>query len=159
MPATTEEKRTTILNYLGMPYIWGAGNLANADLDKAEGVDCSGLVQGLLVKLQHVSRLAWYDKTAHDLAYVCEPVPLDEKRLLGDLVFYGRGTLSHVTMLIDDKMCVGANGGGRKTDGTDPKACVQARPFQYRSDFVTIGRVKPRYQTREYTEWIKKQLS
>jgi hypothetical protein len=83
------------------------------------------------------------DRTAHELVMVCDPVPHGSERL-GDLAFYGRrGQITHVMVCLGAGWCLGPRGGGPSTLGNDPKAFVDLRPVDYRSDLVVIGRLKP----------------
>lgn len=136
----------TLLEAIGIPYVWGAGDLRNAKW-LADGYDCSGFAQAASVKLLNLRPDAWDDIAAHELAYECDPVPIDEAEP-GDLCFYGnpKKRLTHVTVALGGGMCIGANGGGRNTKGDDPKACVQVRPIKYRNDFVTVGRIKAKHR-------------
>lgn len=137
-----------LLEAIGVPYVWGAGDLQNARW-VADGYDCSGFAQAALLELGMVDSGAWVDKTAHDLANACDPIDVDDAGP-GDLCFYGSGgKITHVTVALGGGMCIGANGGGSKTNGDDPNACVQVRPIGYSSRFVTCGRLKEEYRPHD----------
>lgn len=138
---------------LGAPYSWGAGKLSDVVAGwpggvagKGDGIgwDCSGFAQVCLMRLGIVRTDAWTDISAHDLANACRPVDVPA---LGDLAFYGSGgRISHVTVCLDARVCIGANGGVPSTNGNEPEACVQARPIRYRRDLVVIGALKEEYR-------------
>lgn len=62
-------------------------------------------------------------------------VPKDRTQLqVGDLILSnssGSGQPSHVTMYIGNGEIIGANGGGSKTKGDNPKACVSIKKMDY----------------------------
>jgi len=135
-----------LLSALGARYAWGAGTLEDAAARWPAGpFDCSGFAQAALLRLGLVRPAAWHDKSAHDLANACDPVDLVDLRL-GDLAFYGQRRITHVTVVLGAGVCIGANGGGSNTHGDSPSACVQVRPIVYRTDFVTLGRIKQEYR-------------
>jgi cell wall-associated NlpC family hydrolase len=144
---TTDPQVYDLLRALGARYSWGAGDLRDAAGRWPAGpFDCSGFAQAALLRLRQVRPGAWHDKSAHDLANACDPVELADAQL-GDMAFYGRGgRISHVTVVLGAGVCIGANGGGSNTNGNTPSACVQVRPIVYRSDFVTIGRIKQEHR-------------
>lgn len=141
----SDERVITLLECIGIPYHWGAGDLTNAEWH-ADGYDCSGFAQAALVRLGFVGRDAWHDKSANDLAYVCDAVEYGDEQP-GDLVFYRGGKkITHVCVALGGGMCIGANGGGSKTKGDNEKACVQVRPIKYRGDYLCSGRIKKQYR-------------
>ena len=153
VPGTVE-----LLRALGVPYVWGAGALADGlrrwpegasvvhhGLATVYGFDCSGFAQLALLALGHVRADAWHDKGASALAYVCDPV-IPGHEALGDLAFYGLGRISHVMVALDRGLVIGAAGGDSRDFGDDETACVQVRPLRYRSDLRTVGRLKPEWR-------------
>ena len=146
-----ERDQRVLLSSLGSRYSWGAGTLSDA-VERWPGgpFDCSGFAQSALRELGHLRGDAWYDKSAHDLANACDPVEPDRYEL-GDLAFYKGGKLiTHVTVYLGGGMTIGCNGGGSRTRGNNPKACVQVRPVGYRNDFLVMGRLKSRHRP---TSW------
>ncbi|MFH2073221.1 MAG: NlpC/P60 family protein [Actinomycetota bacterium] len=141
------DRQRSLLDAIGAPYSWGAGDLQDA-LDRwpAGPFDCSGFAQACLRVLDIVQPTAWTDKSAGGLADACDPIPLDRVQL-GDLAFYGEpGHITHVVVALDDHMAIGCNGGTGATHGDNPRACVQVRPICYRGDLVVCGRLKLRYR-------------
>ena len=136
----------TLLAAIGTPYAWGSGDLVNASW-LAGSYDCSGFAQAALLELGLVEPGSWTDKTAHDLARVCDPINIGHEEP-GDLGFYGAKKITHVMVCLGNGMAIGANGGTSKTHGDDPKACVQVRPVNYRRDLMVIGRIKKQYQPK-----------
>ncbi len=124
-------------SFIRVPYIWGG--------DSIEGIDCSGLVQILLEKLnldpggdQTADVLMDYFKDHGTKIEVANAT-------LGDVCFYGHDDFaSHVMMYIGDGICIGANGGGSKV--TTPEiartlnACVKFAQINYRKDLLCILR-------------------
>jgi cell wall-associated NlpC family hydrolase len=144
-----------VLHAVGVPYSWGAGALSEGltywprgpkGLHGGLGWDCGGLIQACWLVTGQIAPDAWPDKSAHDIANACEAVKLEEVQV-GDVYLYGsNGRISHITYALGGGMCLGANGGGSTTNGDDPKACVQIRPWCYRSDLVTAGRLAARFR-------------
>jgi len=127
--------RTTAAWYLqqfiGLLYKWG-GN------DPMEGFDCSGLIHEVLQAVGLEQR--GFDCTADDLYRRFKPKTID-KGYAGCLVFWhvlshGREKVIHVEMMIDDKFCIGASGGGSKThaveDAMRDNAFIKMNPINYR---------------------------
>jgi len=123
-----------LLATVGIPYRWGAGEPSTPW--PAPGYDCSGFAQGALVRLGllHPSHP---DRRAVDLANLCDPVDSGQERL-GDLAFYG-SPVSHVMVVLAPGLVIGARGGGSRTHGGDPRACVGVRVLTYRS-LTVVGR-------------------
>lgn len=155
---TLDARVQLLLTSIGAPYSWGAGRLQGAEIAPASGVpglgggrgwDCSGYAQWALVQLSLVRPDAWYDLTADDLRRVCDEVP-GSRYAVGDLALYGsRSHVSHVMVVLGGglfPMVIGASGGGRATNGNNPRACVQVRPLTYRTDLVMVGRIKPQWR-------------
>lgn len=129
---------------LGAPYIWGAVGQET----KSGGFDCSGLVVAALAAAGGPNWTGLPNpatrRSSAMLAEACDPV-VGEPRL-GDLAFYGRGTVSHVVLVLERNIVVGANGGGR--DCTTPERALElgARvrleaSYRYRSDLLRVGRL------------------
>lgn len=134
-----------LLSAVGTPYHYGKGDLINAKWPPGP-CDCSGFAQAALLALGNVRPTAWSDLTAAALLTKCDRIALDQARV-GDLAFYGsESRISHVTVCIGGGMTIGANGGSPSTKGDDERACVQVRPIRYRSDFVSVGRLKPAFR-------------
>lgn len=142
-----------LLSAWGTPYSWGGGIPYDGaaswpggvpGLNGGTGWDCSGFAQAALVRLHRLPESA-PDRNAQGLFRIAEPLPNGERAELGDLAFYGRGpnTVDHVMVVIGDGACIGACGGGRKTNGLDPRAYVQLHPLRYRNDFLGVRRLKP----------------
>lgn len=132
----------TILAMLNTPYIWGG--------DDPSGFDCSGMViEGLKVvgaMKQHE------DMTANDLwnkykmneitAYpIGVATPME-----GDLAFWFSGdTATHVAVCIDDRYCITADGGGKKTktlqDAIEQNAFIKIRLINHRVSKPRIVRI------------------
>jgi len=127
--------RTTAVWYLrqfiGLPYHWGGD-------DPIEGFDCSGLIHEVLqaVGLEHRG----FDSTAANLYLQFKPKTVD-KGYTGCLVFWhiqwqGEERIVHVEMMIDDKFCIGASGGGSKVNSLDDaireNAFIKMNPINYR---------------------------
>lgn len=126
---------------LKIPYKWGGSN-------PLSGFDCSGLVQELLSAVGmdlpgDQNAQAYYNhfsKTENGTFHVIGP---------GALYFYGKSVteITHITMGVEDRYCIGANGGGSKTvdlkTADQQNAFSKIRPFDYRDDLVAI--IMPRY--------------
>jgi cell wall-associated NlpC family hydrolase len=128
------------LSFIGLPYIWGGD-------DAVAGFDCSGLVQELLAAIGADPAGDQNAQTLHDHFLANGKLGVMG---LGALVFYGKSTkeISHIVMMLDDKSCIGADGGGSTTvdraAAIKANAFVKVRPFDYRKDMVAI--VMPDYQ-------------
>lgn len=140
-----------MMSFVGRPYRWGGAN-------PISGFDCSGMCQELL---ESIGQDPPGDQTAQGLydifkqhGTVC--MAKDFKRggihpglQIGAFAFYGTNekTISHVTALVNNWLCIGANGGGHKTidllsaDRAD--AFVKMRPIDYRKDLIAV--VLPNY--------------
>jgi cell wall-associated NlpC family hydrolase len=141
-----------LLEAIGTPYHWAKGDLTNAEWPPRQ-VDCSGFAQNALYAINIVNRDAWGDMTANSLAGICDAIYVPGKAgkvedcQVGDLCFYGKpGKIWHVTVYLERGMCIGANGGGSKTEGEDDNACVQVRPINYSKQLVVVGRIKEKYR-------------
>lgn len=129
--------RTTAVWYLkqfiGLPYRWGGD-------DPLAGFDCSGLIHEVLQATGQEQR--GYDCTAADLYWRYQPNTVD-KGYAGCLVFWyvvwnGAEKVIHVEMMIDDKFCIGASGGGEDIDSYEAavreNAYIKMNPINYRGD-------------------------
>lgn len=111
--------------YLGVRYTWG-GESPNT------GFDCSGLTyyvyRQLGVNLPRTSS-AQYSYLNSQGRSVSE-----SSLTAGDLVFYGRGHVSHVVIYMGEGYIIGASG-GQYIAGE-----VKILPLHYRSDYIGAGR-------------------
>ena len=127
--------RTTAVWYLkrfiGLPYRWGGD-------DPIEGFDCSGLVHEVLQGVGKEQR--GLDSTAENL-YLSHKSNTVDKGYAGCFVFWyiqwqGEERIAHVEMMIDDKFCIGASGGGSKVNSLDDavreNAFIKMNPINYR---------------------------
>lgn len=86
----SEEVTATAMRFLGLPYLWGGTT--------PEGIDCSGFVQ-LVYHLNGIDLLR-----DADIQYT-QPglIPIGREELqVGDLLFFGQSTITHVGMYIGD---------------------------------------------------------
>ena len=131
--------------FVGTPYKWGGSG--------PEGIDCSGLVQEILMS---VGMDPVGDQTAQALyEHYSMQATASAKFGAGALCFYGRteNNVSHVAFMIDGQRVIEAGGGGSKTlsrmDAERDQAFVRVRPFNHRKDLVCV--IMP-----DYPEWVKK---
>jgi cell wall-associated NlpC family hydrolase len=116
-------------SYLGKFYKWGG--------DDPSGFDCSGLVIEILKAVGILPRKG--DWRAQDLFWKFEPIEaIDIKP--GDLVFWhgsDKSKIIHVEMMINEKISIGASGGGSNTlteaDAIRQNAFIKPRPVESRS--------------------------
>lgn len=113
--------------WLGVPYRWGGD-------DPMAGFDCSGFVVELLKSVGILGRNE--DLTAEGLRGRFPVAPTAEA---GRLVFWGgrdAGLATHVELLLDDTLSIGASGGGSKTqslvDAVAANAYIKVRPWSTR---------------------------
>lgn len=125
-----------LLSTIGTPYFWGKGDPKTPW--PAAAYDCSGFAQGALVYLG-LLKPTEPDRNAAGLGNISDPVT-DAPRL-GDLALYGK-PVSHVMVVLDKDWVIGATGGGSKTHGDNPEACVQLRRLRYRNDLTVVCRLK-----------------
>jgi len=116
-------------SFLGKPYIWGGD-------DPVKGFDCSGFVIECLKSVGILPRKG--DWTAHMLFENFRQIEFPYK---GCLVFWGYDTgIIHVELCLDDKLSIGASGGGSKTksesDAIAQNAYIKIRPFRTRNGIV-----------------------
>lgn len=141
-----DPKVLDLLRAVGVPYSWGAGRPTVANwpegvtgLNGGIGYDCSGFAQAALVRLGLLVEGS-KDRSAAALFEGAKQL-VDEEAKLGDLAFYGVRSVSHVTVCLGGGLCIGANGGGSKTNGDDPTAFVRVERIRYRTDFRGVRRL------------------
>jgi cell wall-associated NlpC family hydrolase len=117
-------------SFLGKPYVWGGD-------DPVNGFDCSGFCIEILKSIGALPRQG--DWTAEGLwnrliaKQVSEPYG-------GCLVFWTGSTdkIIHVEYAINEELCIGASGGGSKTqsnqDAIDQNAYIKVRPWKTRKN-------------------------
>lgn len=138
-----EELVEILEDSLGWPYWWSKGSPSTPWSQGREGVDCSGYVQMVLVRLGALSPSA-PDRNAYNLAMQSEPVAVGEQRV-GDWAYYPGHAMVVVGPPGPDghSPVAGASGGGRGDEGGNPDARVKLfRSALYNSEFVTYCRVK-----------------
>lgn len=122
------EKRELMLDlamrWLGKPYLWGGD-------DPMAGFDCSGLVVEVLKSVGALPREG--DWTAEQLRQRFPKTSIPER---GRLVFWGETVATHVELLLDGELSIGASGGGSKTltleDAIRQNAYIKVRPWASR---------------------------
>lgn len=128
---------------LGWPYWYGRGGPSTPWWEGAEGVDCSGYAQMVLVQLGKLDATAT-DRSARALADACDPVALGDQQP-GDLAYYPGHVMVCAGPPAADGHCpvAGASGGTSDVHGDDPDARVKLfASGLYRGDFVTYMRLK-----------------
>jgi len=131
---------------IGKPYIWGGD-------DPLKGFDCSGFVIEILKGAGLLPEQG--DWTAQGLYNLFNS---DYQTLVtgGALVFYGKSNkkIKHVMFCIDHECCIGATGGGSKTetikDAIDQNAFIKIRPIDYRKDVIGFIDVFSPIKYKEY---------
>lgn len=129
------------MSFLNKPYIWGGKN-------PIFGMDCSGLVCELLQSLGLIK-----SNDEHNAQSLCALFMKDSEETktpsFGSLIFYGKEiqSITHVGFGLNDLQMIEAGGGGASTVNMDvaekTNAYVKIRPFNHRSDLVTI--LNPKY--------------
>jgi len=115
-------------SFLGRPYIWGGD-------DPILGFDCSGFVIEILKSVGILPREG--DWTAEGLWQMFKEneVPYPAK---GSLAFWFNtdGRAVHVEFCLDEKVAIGASGGGRSVktmqDAVQQNAYIKIRPIESR---------------------------
>ena len=144
-----DERVSALLDAWGTPYSWGAGRPTITGWPRGLpgtgggiGYDCSGFAQAALVRLG-ILREGMPDRTAAGLFDATRPLRPDEAPQTGDLCFYGRTRIGHVTVILGPECAIGANGGTSRTNGDDPSAYVDLCRPAYRRDFGGIRTFRP----------------
>jgi peptidoglycan DL-endopeptidase CwlS len=126
-----ERAEQIALHFLGVPYRWGG--------DDPSAFDCSGYVIEII---KSVGKLPYTgDWSAHDLWIKFKANRVSEPEL-GCLVFWAdsTGRVYHVEFCLDDRLSIGASGGGSTTltkqDAYDSNAYVKIRPFTQRKGII-----------------------
>jgi hypothetical protein len=135
-----KEIEKVALSLLGTPYRWGGATPMG-------GVDCSGFA---LILLKSVGIVKWADDMTADYMddflielggeVAAEPVA-------GSFIFYGSThQAKHVMYCLNNYQCIGAQGGGSKTnllaDAVKDEAYVKILPYNYRNDIIHIIDIK-----------------
>ena len=124
----------TIFAHVGRPYRWGGD-------DPINGFDCSGFV---IECLQSVGVLPDGDWTAQGLYNRFKANPRTGNFELGDLVFFSKNveSITHVEIMLNGELAVGASGGGSATISSDvaakQNAYIKIRPILRRKDVVAV---------------------
>ena len=118
------------IKFLGKPYIWGGD-------DPMNGFDCSGFCIEILKSVGLLPRNGdWTAQMLWDKFKYREV----ERPYDGCLVFWKHksGKIIHIEYAINETLCIGASGGGSKTqseeDAVDQNAYIKIRPWATRSN-------------------------
>ncbi len=146
--------RSPLYEALGVSYVYGAGAPCAVSMGlwpqgcysaffgskSRRGLDCSGFAQMGLVRMGLMSPEE-IDRSAAAMQLVCKPIQASELRH-GDLVFYGKTCVTHVMVILPDRVAViGASGGRSSTNGNVAGAKVKIYDrYDYRSDIYGFGR-------------------
>jgi cell wall-associated NlpC family hydrolase len=128
---------------LHVPYRW-AGD------DSLAGFDCNGFIHEILQAIGLEPH--GFDSSAHGLYERFKQHEI-AAGYAGCLVFWfgpdetGAIIAKHVMLMVDDSLCIGATGGGRKTlteaDAIKQNAFIKQRPIGYRGqDYVVVDPFK-----------------
>lgn len=125
-----------MMQYVGTWYSWGG--------DDPTGFDCSGFTNEGLKAGGRIKRNS--DYTAEQLNEMFTPVAVPYR---GCLVFYDNGIkIVHVEMMLNERLSIGASGGGSKTltkaDAIKHNAFIKVR--DHRSRDKVAGYVDPFYK-------------
>jgi cell wall-associated NlpC family hydrolase len=122
--------REVAMKFLGKPYLW-AGD------DPMNGFDCSGFCIEILKSVGLLPREGdWTAQMLWDKFKYREV----EKPHDGCLVFWknNSGKIIHIEYAINETLCIGASGGGSKTqtgeDAVDQNAYIKIRPWASRKN-------------------------
>lgn len=123
-----------LMSFLGVPYRWGGSGFG--------GIDCSGLA------IEYIKAAGlnppFKDATAQGIYNWLLTCPGKSETKAGAFVFYGKNkaSISHITIMVDDFYCIGANGGTSScitwADAVKLNAFVKIRPYNYRADLVDV---------------------
>lgn len=125
--------------FIGRPYIW-AGDGTGA---KGGGFDCSGLV---LEGLWAFGLYSGGDVSSENLRRWCADKSgwesVTQKKIQrGDIMFFGKGGITHTAVAYGDGLMLEAGGGAQScvSDGSST-GFVRIRPISRRKDFVVAYR-------------------
>lgn len=140
-----DKKQNTYLlamSFLNKPYLWGRKN-------PIYGMDCSGLVCELLQSLGMLKSNDEYNAQSLCALFMKTSDEVDQPEF-GSLIFFGKEiqSITHVGFGLNHLQMIEAGGGGAATVNAEiaekSNAYVKIRPFNHRSDLVTI--LNPNYQ-------------
>ena len=127
-----------------VPYLWGGSS-------PAKGLDCSGFVLWIFQALELLPK---EDTTAQGL-YSMLNIRGSVKKWgdgtphAGDLLFYGKSSITHVAIFLGDDLAISARGGNSDMDtreeALEKDAKVKLHKPAYRKDLVAWGSIE---------EWI-----
>ena len=131
---------TYAMRYIDRPYIWGG----DGTVDKFFGFDCSGLVLKCLWDLKIYDGP---DITAEGIRKWCKSsgwIQVKKNDLQdGDLIFYGKSSVSHVSIALGDGLMIEAGGGTSLCkDLQTSTGCVRIEKVDRRKDFLCAYRRK-----------------
>jgi cell wall-associated NlpC family hydrolase len=121
-------------HFIGIPYKWGGKT--------PQGFDCSGLVCEVLQSVGILEHGVWLSSRGLYRRFAGNVV---DSPYRGCLVFYGRSSVSHVAICVDDTFMIEAGGGDSTTqsimDSVRKRAYVRQRKIVRRDDI--LGYVDP----------------